>query len=474
MSDWNKLSGCGLPTEKERNPRINVASAEVAVAREIKLESLSLGQLVRGVGGVTFTERAISIYFILLPLLWMTGLLFPCGLVLIFGLFVSVIPTKRAFSHALPWFVVGISQIISVITNLLSTGGSIGMLMKHCLSSYVLGWFLLGSAIAVGASGQIRPEVLLRSIVRLSQYMLILCIPAYILALYVPRDSLFILTPIGHFIPDTFASRDFSFGMFVYNWEDFGGQAFPRLSLLFPWPTAMGAAGVCMVFIAATATKTFQRISGVSGGVVMVIVSMGRLAFLSLLLCIGIHVFIKVRKRTQLWTASSIALSLLGLVTIMGPQTSYMITQIQKEVEGAREGASEVRNEVYKANWAGFREFPLLGNGWPGEPLFEERVFGFDGGMVVGSHSTGSGLLYKGGAITFCCFLLASLVTFVRLLVKPTSPIRNSALVLIAAVACTCVGEGLESLVFSMLFVFIWIGVASKSNELTSWRPIEA
>ena len=99
-----------------------------------------------------------------------------------------------------------------------------------------------------------------------------------------------------------------------------------------------------------------------------------------------------------------------------------LLKSVMDRFNEARPGASEVRNEVYEANWKGFSEAPWLGHGWPGEPLVaSEHVYGTDGGMVVGSHSTVSGLLYKGGIVTFGLFVLALLCTVIGLLRQRSS-----------------------------------------------------
>lgn len=422
-----------------------------------KRESVAIKEFFRG-DKLTPAERAVSMYFILLPLLWMTGLLLPCGLALIFGLFVLTVPTRHVFSHALPWFAVGLCQIMSVITNLISGGESAAMLLKHCLSSYVLGWFLLGSAIAVGASGQIRSEILLGSIVRLGRYVLLLCIPAYALAFCLQQESLFLLSPLGHFIPESFASRNFSFGMFIYNWEDFLGRPFPRLSLFFPWPTAMGAAGVCMVFICMGVENRRQKLIGIVGGTVMVLASMGRLAFLALAACYVFWLLMKMKPQQAMAIVATGVISL-GIAFIT-PQIhlNEIIAATSQSFNDTREGASEVRDAVYEASWAGFKMQPWFGHGWPGEALFtNDQVFDTTGVMVVGSHSTISGLLYKGGLVTFTAFVCAFFLTVARVAFRSTKN-RPRALTVLLAIAFTCAGEGLESLVLPLIFVFLWIG----------------
>lgn len=404
-------------------------------------------------------DKVICGYFMSLPALWLCGLMLPAALTIICVTWLVYIRSRRALALAMPWFAVGIAQYLSVLINWSVTGESAGVLLKHLLASYVSGWFLLGSAIGIGASGIVGRTRLLRSIAHVSYYSIALAVPAYLLAFHGGHGSLFFVSPLGHLLPSSFASRNFAFGVFVYNWEDFGGALFPRLSLLSPWPTAMGAAGICMAFIAMNLRKTWERRWCIAGAVLMVVASMGRLAFLTLLACLLVRWFLDWKRPYQI---CALYLLLLGFVTllIVIPEPGVVGQAVVRRFQDARPGASEVRNEVYEASWKGFYESPLFGHGWPGKPLATERVYATDGGMDVGTHSTVSGLLYKGGAITFCVFSFAFVSTAGRLLRQTDSALRKNTLMIFIALGVTCLGEGLESLVLPMLFVFFWIGAA--------------
>jgi hypothetical protein len=380
-----------------------------------------------------------------------------------FATFLLYVRSRRGLAFALPWFAVGTAQYLSVVINWASAREPATILLKHLLASYVSGWFLLGAAIGIGASGIIEPSRLLRSIARVGYYSICLAVPAYFLALYLRQDSLFLVSPIGHLIPANFASRNFAFGVFVYNWEDLGGTLFPRLSLLSPWPTSMGAAGVCMVFVAMNLKGKWERRWCIAGGILMVIASMGRLAFLTLVICLLVRWFFNWKRPYQvcfIWMMLLVIVLGLLLVRQPGPLIDSLVDRFNE----ARAGASQVRNEVYEANWRGFSKAPLLGHGWPGEPLGgNDRVYGTDDGMDVGTHSTVSGLLYIGGLVTFSLFLFALLCTVWGLLRQKDSTVLKNTLMIVLGIGFTCFGEGLSSLVLPMLFAFLWIGTSLAS-----------
>src|SRR5262245_38176983 len=185
-------------------------------------------------------ERLIVTYFAALPLLWMAGLVLPLALLMVFFILVRWVRNRRAWDLAWPWFAVGSCQIVAVAVNLGATGQPPWMIVRHLLASYVLGWFLFGACVAVGASGLLRPEALLRSISRVGIYCVSLAAVLYPLAFLHHDRYLHVLTPIGRFLPVSLPSTSFFFGMLLYNWEELSGTTLPRLSLLFPWTTAMG------------------------------------------------------------------------------------------------------------------------------------------------------------------------------------------------------------------------------------------
>jgi O-antigen ligase len=166
-----------------------------------------------------------------------------------------------------------------------------------------------------------------------------------------------------------------------------------------------------------------------------------------------------------------LSLVVFGLLVIWQP--GVLIDSLVDPFNEARAGASEVRNEVYEANWIGFYKAPLFGHGWPGESVVEnDPVFGDDAALiVVGSHSTISGLLYKGGLVTFSLFLFAFLCTVRGLLKQKDSALLKNNLMIALGIGFTCFGEGLEALVLPMLFAFLWIGASLRTTVPCGLHP---
>jgi uncharacterized membrane protein YoaK (UPF0700 family) len=85
---------------------------------------------------------------------------------------------------------------------------------------------------------------------------------------------------------------------------------------------------------------------------------------------------------------------------------------------------------------------------------------------VVGTHSTISGVLYKGGLLTFLALVFAfgrTAAVIGRSRGDPT--VRRSTLALLVALVLTGIGEGLEALVVPTIFVYLWIGIALRASR---------
>ncbi len=420
-------------------------------------------------------ERLICGYLTALPLLWAVGLVLPLATALVIGLFVAVGRSRRSLAYAAPWFAVGALQLVSVVANMAAEGDPPWRLAKHLLASYVLGWFLFGGCVAIGASGAIRPEPLLRATARVGFYCVASAFVLYPLAVAGGGSYLLVLTPIGHFLPESLPSTSFFFGMLLYNWEELFGVLLPRLSFLFPWTTAMGFGGLCLVWITANEPNRTRRRLAVASGVFMIVASMGRSAGAIFVASLGLRLFLACPRRWQipLSLAGVAAMSAVPIAsTIVAGDPLAAARAVTERFDDLRPSATRARDLVYDESWLGVRRAPLLGHGWPGDPVYPEdypQVMLGGGTMLPGSHSTYLGLLYLGGAVTLLAFVLAMGATLALVATShgPPALVRNT-VVLLAAIAANGVSEGLYSLVVPTLYAFLWIGIALRACRATA------
>ena len=431
---------------------------------------MDLDAAVTGGDRGTLAERLICSYFIWLPVLWVAGLVLPVSTVLIMATAAAVGRSRRCVSMALPWLLVGCLQIVSVIINMHAEGAPPVVLLRHLLASYVLGWFLLAACIAIGASGAIRPQPFLRAVSRIGFYTVAAAPLLYGLAFVLGGDHLHVLTPIGLLMPLSFPSTSTFFGNLLYVWEDFFGLRLPRLSFLFPWATAMGFGGICLIWVAAADSNPRRRRLALASGVFMVCASMSRSAIVVLLVCVVARAFLALPRavRSVMVPAGiAVACAVLFGSTLFSGQPLGMFGQVMEDLREVRPGATQARDRVHDATLLGVDESPLFGKGWPGEPVYPEdfpQVMQGTGTMVPGSHSTYLGLWYLGGAATMTMWMLAWCITFVRVATSgaPVPFVRNS-MVLLLGIALTGMNESIFGMVVPTLFAYIWLGITLRA-----------
>jgi hypothetical protein len=370
-----------------------------------------------------------------------------------------------------------------VIINMHAAGDPPWRLLRHLLASYVLGWFLLGGCVAIGASGAIRPQPFLRAVSRIGFYSVAAAPLLYTLALIVGGPHLHVLTPIGLLLPVSFPSTSTFFGVLLYVWEEFFGLMLPRLSFLFPWATAMGFGGICLVWVAACEPETRRRRLAMAGGVFMVLVSMSRSAMLVLVLCAVVRVLLAFPRRAQLVIVPgglAVASAVLLGSTLISGRPLGIFSGAMNDVREVRPGATAARDKVYEATALGVSESPLFGKGWPGDPVYPDdfpQIMKGGGTMVPGSHSTYLGLWYLGGATTMAMWIVAWSVTFLRVAASraPARFVRNG-MVLMLGMALTGMSESIFGMVVPTFFAYIWLGIvlgeSSQRRRVVAVRPL--
>jgi hypothetical protein len=423
-------------------------------------------------------ERLVCTYLAWLPVLWLTGLLLPVATILIMGLFCAVARTRRCVLSALPWLLIGCLQVVAVMFNMYLAGDPPWRLFRHLPASYVLGWFLLGACVGIGASGAIRAQPFLRSVTRVGFYFVGAAPFLYALAILSEDRYLHVLTPIGQLLPVSMPSTSTFFGVLLYVWEEFFGLMLPRLSFLFPWATAMGFGGICLVWVAACESETRRRRLALACGAFMVLASMSRSAILVLLLTTAARTVLAFPRRAQLVIVPgglALACAVLFSSTLSAGQPFSIFTVMMDDVRELRPGATEARERIHEETLDGVAESPLLGKGWPGEPVYPEdypQIMKGGGTMLPGSHSTYLGLWYLGGAATLAMWILAWSITFVRVAVSraPARLVRNT-VVLLLGIALTGMNESIFGMVVPTMFAYVWLGIALYESGAA--RPVE-
>ncbi|HZP42058.1 MAG TPA: O-antigen ligase family protein [Candidatus Binatia bacterium] len=411
----------------------------------------------------TVAERLVCAYVTAIPVLWVIGLTLPAAFVLFGGLALGI-RNRRAIAYAAPWILVGCCQLASVVVNLLREGQPLATLPRHVVASYVSGWFLAGAAIAVGASGAVHREALLAAVRRFAITCFVVALGLYPFALESgEREFLLTPTPVGSLLPDDLPAKKFSFSMLLFAHEDLFGVELPRMSVFHPWSTALGFNGVAVVLLVLGERDRRRRRLGLTCGAFMVAASLGRMAMVALVAALAVRWLIRRPPAVLVPVVCAVLLAVVvGWMTVVvrGESPGARIAEARDAFENTRPGASEARELIYEETWDGFLAAPVLGHGWPGESVYPSE-YELGATMLVGTHSTFTGLLYLGGIVTFAAFLFALLRTAMLLVVSRADPaLARDALALLLALALASLSDSLQGIVLPSVFVFVWFGLA--------------
>ena len=420
-------------------------------------------------------ERFFCFYVSAIPLLWMLGLTLPTVLVGVFGTALLFVRSQRAIAFALPWLLVAALQLLAVMVNMVAAHQPPWMLVKHLIATYVSGWFLMAGAIAIGASGLIRPAPYLHAVARIGFWAVALALPMYAIAVASGEQSIFVRTPIGLLLPASLPSTSFFFSMLLFNWEDLLGVALPRLSLFAPWTTAMGFCGLCLLFLCLNEPKRRRRRVACACAVFMVLASCSRLAILTLLVTSCVY-WLLGRSRAFLAVAGCAGVALAcAAVIATGGTPAAAVSRFNDSLKDMRPSASNARDTVHDATMEGIRTSPLIGHGWPGEPLYPDdfpKVMIGDSTMVPGSHSTFDGLAYKAGLPAAVAFVITLALTLALVAWRPHDPaIARTTICLVLAITMTGLGECLDAIAVPSTFAFLWLGIALRQCRVGD-RPL--
>jgi hypothetical protein len=390
------------------------------------------------------------------PLLWLVGFYF-LGLAAVLArtTWRARPGTGAAHVAVLLWAAVGFAQAVSAVLNGLYLGDWV-LGLRYALAFTVLGWLVAAVATAAGASWQLRGTRHAADLGWLAQHTLLLALVA--LALKLAGLAEFRLeTPVSLLAGGSEAVRFYASALF-YGQENTLGESATRLSLLYPWPPALGIGSLALALIATRIKRWRWAVPAFVGALVGIVFSWSRLAMGAAVFIAVLYAFLRLPGWLQL-----AALTVLGaaaaLLPVVGVDPIGAVQALQASVNEARSGSSQARDLIYEASWAGFVNSPWIGNGWIGESVHGKEY------LPIGSHSTLYGVLYTGGLLTFIPLALAMAYTLLRIIritwwapdVEDRADGRV-ALCLWILLLLAARYESVYSLTLPCFFIFTWMG----------------
>jgi hypothetical protein len=401
-------------------------------------------------------EAYIRWFILCTPFLWLVGLILPAAMILLFGLLWRI-PARKYLSDwvVLAWWMVSVVQAAAAFFNWIDSPESVGFLIRQFSSFTTTGWFVLGAALAVGKYSHLDSKELVRDASIIGLYYIIFGIISFIIYINYRLTAHFLATPFGYLLPEKMSLTKFYFTTSFYTIEDLFGMMVPRLVLFHPWPLILSFAGVGLLFMTIYENSKFWKYIGITGALVAIIGSMGRMGVIAVVLSLMIYFWAKSRTRTK-WALVVICSTVL-LLSVILDLGSMVIDRTVQKIESSREGSTDARRLGYELTWAAIRKSPVIGYGWVGDLISEEIP------MPLGSHSTILGLLYTGGAVTFTAFCLAVIITLFSFLKKlATSDDRKclSALCIFLVLLLFTTTEGIHYFFMTNLLILFWLGMA--------------
>ena len=192
---------------------------------------------------------AFKWYLILTPVLWALGLLIPVGFLLILWLVAWRWPDGGLINLVVAaWLLVALTQGAAVVWNWSLTDESVLALPRRLISFAITGWLLLGIIVGVGYAYDLARASLVRPLMILGLYILLFTIISLPLASVFGLESVSFSTPMRMLLGDS-PSADFYTSAMIFHREATLGMNLPRLVLFYPWPTALGLAGIAIFLI---------------------------------------------------------------------------------------------------------------------------------------------------------------------------------------------------------------------------------
>lgn len=415
-------------------------------------------------------QRLVEGYLRWTPLLWLAGLLAPAGAALLGSLAWRRWPRDPAVGAiAGLWIAVGAAQAFAAFVNAWLAGDALLGTLRNLLSFGVLGWLFAGLGVAVGHAYGLANAWVIRTVAWLGLWVLVLGAFALAVAGLTGQGALVFRTPLAYLLPDSPAAQ-FYFGIIFYSTEYSFGDGAARLTLFFPWPTALAMGGVTVAAISLRDRSWVWRCVGMAGGMVGVVFSWSRIGLAAFALVMSVEAFLRL---DRLGRSLVVALLPLGLFALLASGLNPVERALgaRAAVDAARSGSSEARALIYEKSWEGFLESPIVGHGWIGPSVHPTE------NLPIGSHSTLYGLAYTGGALTLGAFALALGATLLAtaraaLLGRDPTGAGRTAFCLALTLLVFSPYEMLFSFSLPCLFLFAWIGGALREAP-AAWSRSE-
>lgn len=412
-------------------------------------------------------DRLLFWYMALTPVWWATGLLLPLGLAGMVALFLRRLP-REPWLAALTglWALVSAMQLAAAVVNYVFFGETSISLLHVAISPGNSSWILIGMCIAIGGQPGVSLSLVARAVEMQAMWIIVLALVSLVAAYGLGMDSLSIPSPLALLLPPDMAIVKYNLTMGFFGRDELMGDTALRMSLFFPWPTALSLAGATALLVGLSSDRpALWRTVSVVGGAAGVWFGYSRSVAVCMALALAGIALLRLPSRARFGVL--VVLVVLGLAANAAVVAGFdPITAMEEARTGftnMRAGSSEARNLLYDITWRHFLERPLFGYGTYSGPVARWLP------VPLGSHSSFYGVLHLGGIAIFgalcAAFAATLLATALRLADGPRH--ATGALAMLVTFGVVGMGENINSIVPSLLSSFVWLGTVLRPPDRT-------
>ena len=347
------------------------------------------------------------------------------------------------------WFLGMFMMLVALILGHINHGIGLGGIIKSIIG-WAKGWALLAIFPFIGCL-DIRPALIYRAACVVCFHTLLL-LPLFIGAAVVGLPQSIYVSPLKVLGPGP--------EFYSLNLYEIDPEGAPRWRFFTPWAPAIGFVAN-IYFIFAMMEKEWKwKLAGISGCLVMILLSKSRLALVAIVTVWGITWFLSNFRKPFVLYLCGLGSALIGCVAL--PIAAAM-EQAMATFKAARADSSRVRSALGRIavdRWS--REAPIFGHGVVerGPHLVEY--------MPIGSHHSWFGLLFVKGIVGFISLAVPMIVSFLTLWYRSHDhePAKVGIAVLMILFLYTF-GENLEILAYLVWpgLLFLGMGVNARCQR---------
>lgn len=345
------------------------------------------------------------------------------------------------------WIIAMIFMEVAIIGSNLHFGLGLDRIIKTTTNVFIRRWLLFALFPLIGCL-KIRPQLIYRAVCILCLQSLVFIFISYIGEQIGVGDRGFLYTsPVPKM-----GAGDIFFKVFLYPYST------KRLYLFTPWAPALGLVGSVFFFMTMAESDKKWKWIGMIGAAAMAWTSGSRTATLCLFGVPFVSWFLASVARPSVLVAAGIGSALAG---VMGPQLLIWAQDYKESFEKSRADSTRVRaalRDLTLYRWKNEAMIWGIGTSEGKGPKVVEH-------MPVGSHHHWAGLLFLHGIVGFTAFTVATVWTFIEMLIKAQkSRVAQTGLSVFLVLLVYSFAENLEALAYLIWPALILLGIGFKEK----------